>query len=210
MTEVQEKARAVASLVEDRAERARIDAIIRTKALRDFAGASPNIGHGTVRNNWARPACCGHFGADWLTRTLVNFAGIWANTFDEVVYYKGNLDSDGKQINAESSYRLTFPAADLPQKYAQYFWSIIAVDTKHMHVLPNPMNKFLLNKESGLVYDKDGSLSLWFGPLKPAQAPQSNWLPTLGAEDYRFTFRFYGPRGGVLDGSYFPPAIVRL
>ena len=69
--------------------------------------------------------------------------------------------------------------------------------------------KFLLNKESGLQYNADGSLTLWFGREKPADAPENNWLPTLGSKDYRFTFRFYGPLGGVADGSYFPPPVIR-
>lgn len=210
MDRVQAATRAIAAAIKDPAERERIDGVIKQKALREFAAASPNIGHGTVRNNWARPACCGHFGDDWLTRTLVNFAGIWANTFDEVIYYKGNLDRGGRQINADSAYSLTFPADDLPQKYARYFWSIIAVDTQHMRVLPNPLDKFLLNKESGLEYGDDGSLTLWFGPEKPSGTPESNWLPTLGGKDYRFTLRFYGPLGGVVDGSYFPPPVERL
>ena len=209
MEKVQLGARTIGQAVKDPAERARIDTVIKHKALKDFAAASPNIGHGTVRNNWARPACCGHFGNDWLTRTLVNFAGIWANTFDEVIYYKGNLDNRGAQINAVNTYTVSFPADDLPQNYARYFWSIIAVDTKHMRVLPNPQHKFLLNKESGLQYSDNGSLTLWFGPERPPAAPESNWLPTIGGKDYRFTFRFYGPRGGVAEGTYFPPPIER-
>ncbi len=210
MERVQATALAIAEAIKDPVERSRIDGVVRQRALHDFAAASPNIGHGTVRNNWARPACCGHFGEDWLTRTLVNFAGIWANTFDEVIYYKGNLDRDGRQINADAAYALTFPADNLPSSYARYFWSIIAVDTLHMRVLPNPLEKFLLNKESGLEYGDDGSLTLWFAPEKPPQAPENNWLPTLGGRDYRFTLRFYGPLGGVVDGSYFPPPLVRL
>jgi hypothetical protein len=83
------------------------------------------------------------------------------------------------------------------------------VNTRHMRALPNPMNKFLLNREAGLQYDEDGSLTLWFGPERPAAAPENNWLPTQGGKDYRFTFRFYGPLGGVADGSYFPPAVAR-
>lgn len=207
---VQGQVRSIAAAVKDPGERNHVDRIIKEKALRDFAAASPNIGHGTLGNNWARPACCGHFGSDWLTRTLVNFAGIWANTFDEVIYYKGNLDREGGQLTAKNYYSLTFPAVDLPGKYARYFWSIIAVDTKHMRVLPNPMKKYLLNKESGLKSSEDGSLTLWFGPDKPSEAPESNWLPTLGGKDYRFTLRFYGPLDGVVGGTYFPPPTVKL
>ena len=209
MGKLQASARAIAEAVRDSAERTRIDGVIRQKGMRDLAAAAHVIGRGTARNNWVRAACCGHFGSDWLTRTVVDLGGIWANTFDEVIYYKGFSDDGGEQINADKYYTLTFPVDDLPEKYARYFWSVIAVDTRHKRVLPNPMNKFLLNRESGLRYGADGSLTLYFGPEKPADAPEGNWLPTLGGKDYSFTFRFYGPQGGVADGTYYPPPVIR-
>jgi len=209
MDAVAAKVRAIAEGVKDPAERARVDQVIREKALADFAKASPTIGHGTTKNHWVRPAVSGNYENDWLGRTLVNFAGIWANDMDEVVYYKGNLDSTGTQLNGDHVYTLTFPKDDLPQKYADYFWSVIAVDTHHMRVLPNTKNRFLLNKESGLKYNTDGSLTLYFADQKPADAPDANWLPTPRGQDYRLTFRFYGPKGGVADGTYFPPPIMK-
>ena len=209
MEAVAAKVRAIAEGIRDPAERARVDQVIREKALTDFAKASPTIGHGTLKQGWARPAVSGAYRDDWLGRTLVNFAGIWANTMDEVVYYKGNLDSTGTQVNGTHTYTVTFPKDDLPSKYAKYFWSVIAVDTRHMRVLPNAQNRFLLNRESNLQYNPDGSLTLFFGPEKPADAPANNWLPTPAGQDYRLTFRFYGPSGGVADGSYFPPPLIK-
>lgn len=207
MEAVQAKALAIGEAVKDPAVRARVDQVIRTKALADLAAASPKIGHGTTRNYWTRPGCCGAFGADWLTRTLVNLGGIWANTFDEVIYYRSSQDGTGAPLSSKNVYTLTFPADDLPAKYARYFWSVIAVDNEHYRVLPNPMKRYLLNKESDLAYGEDGSLTLYFAAEKPADAPEGNWLPT--PTDYRFTFRFYGPRGGVTDGTYYPPPVTR-
>ena len=77
-----------------------------------------------------------------------------------------------------------------------------------MRVLPNPLNRFLLNNQSKLEYGKDGSLTLYFAPEKPNDAPEGNWLPTLGRQNYSLTFRFYGPRGGVADGTYYPPPLI--
>jgi len=208
MDKLQADVRAIARAIGDPAERARIDGIIRHKAFADFAKAAPIIGRGSIRNGWARPACCGHWGDDWLTRTTVNYGGIWANIFEEVLYYRGALDSNGADLEADGSYTLTFPADDLPSKYAKYFWSVIAVDRMHRRVLPNPLNRFLLNKESHLTYGADGSLTLYFAPEQPADAPEGNWLPTRG-KPWSLTFRFYGPRGGVADGSYFPPPLVK-
>jgi hypothetical protein len=208
MEPIQATARAIAEAVKDPAERARVEAVIQGKALHDFAAAAAVIGRGKVRNGWGRAACCGHFGDDWLTRTVVNFGGIWANVFEEVIYYKGMVDSGGARLDPTKVYTLTFPADDLPSKYATYFWSIIAVDSVHRRVLPNPLNRFLLNNQSDLRLGEDGSLTLYFAAERPADAPEGNWLPTIG-QSYSFTLRFYGPRGGVADGVYFPPPIVR-
>ncbi len=208
MEQIQAKARAIAEAIKDPDERGRVDVVIRSKAHTDLGKAAARLGRGTSRNNWWRAACCGHFGSDWLTRTMINYGGIWANVFEEVIYYKGFTDGDGAKLDPAHSYTLTFPADDLPTKYAKYFWSIIAVDAVHRRVLPNPLDRFLLNNYSDLTLGSDGSLTLYFAAEKPADAPEGNWLPTIG-KPYSFTFRFYGPRGGVVDGSYFPPPIIR-
>lgn len=208
METIQAKARAIAEAVKDPGERARVDGVIRGKAFKDFGAAAAIIGRGTVRNGWGRAACCGHFGDDWLTRTVVNFGGIWANVFEEVVYYKGNVDSSGEKLDPAQVYTLTFPATDLPSNYAKYFWSVIALDAVHRRVLPNPLNRFLVNNQSDLTFAEDGSLTLYFAAERPDDAPEGNWLPTIG-QSLSFTFRFYGPRGGVVDGAYFPPPIIR-
>ena len=209
MEKVQAQVAAVVEAIKDPAERERIDKVIRERALPDFGKAGTMIGHGTLRNNWVRPKVCGAYEDDWLARSCVNFGGIWANILSEVVYFKGRMDSTGEPIRSASSYTLTFPKDDLPSKYADYFWSVIAVDSKHMRVLPNPLNRFLLNNQSRLEYGKDGSLTLYFSADKPEGAPEGNWLPTPKGQDYTLTFRFYGPRGGVADGTYYPPALQR-
>lgn len=209
MEAVAAKVRAIATGIRDPAERARVDKVVRGKAQADLGKASATIGHGTMENSWVRPAVAGVYNDDWLGRTLINLGGIWANRMDEVVYYKGSLDGTGKQLNGDHTYTLTFPKDDLPPRYAGYFWSVIAVDPVFARVLPNPQDRFLLNRESGLKYGADGSLTLYFAPEKPADAPDSNWLPTPKGKDYRLTFRFYGPKGGVADGSYYPPPLIK-
>lgn len=209
MEKVQAKAREIAAAVKDAQVRSRVDAVIRDKAIKDFFAASPMLGHGTVRNGWARPKVVGTYEDDWLTRSLINEGGIWANTMDEVVYYKGNLDGDGQPLSGDHVYTLTFPKGALPQDFARYFWSVIAVDDQRFRVLPNPRNRFLLNRQTHPQTAPNGSLTLYFAAQKPADAPDGNWLPTPRGQHYRLTFRFYGPQGGVADGSYFPPPLVK-
>ena len=63
--------------------------------------------------------------------------------------------------------------------------------------------------ETKLQYGKDGSLTLYFADARPKDAPDGNWLPTPKGQAYSLTFRFYRPKGGVADLSYFPPALVK-
>ena len=109
MATVQANTRAIAEAVKDPVERQRVDKVIRQKAFVEFGKAGAIIGHGTVRNGWVRPSTAGVYGKDYLTRSLVNFGGIWANIFEEVIYYKCALDSTGAALQSDNAYTLTFP-----------------------------------------------------------------------------------------------------
>lgn len=210
LKQMQETTRAIARAVADPAERARIDQVIRTKAFPQIAKAGAIIGHGTVQNGWARPGVVGEYGIDYLTRTLVNYRGIWANVKPEVLYYRGGNDSASAELNGDNVYTLTFPADALPARFAKYFWSVIAVDGTRFRVLPNPMKRYLLNEQTNPQLGADGSLTLYFAAEKPADAPEGNWLPTPKGTVYRLTFRYYGPLDGVANGTYYPPPLVKV
>ncbi|AKC72746.2 DUF1214 domain-containing protein [Pandoraea oxalativorans] len=208
--EMQALVRRIASAAQMPEERTRIDRVIRTQAFRELASAGDIIGHGSIRNSWARPSVVGEYSTDYLTRTLVNRGGIWANVKPEVLYYRAAKDANGIELSGENVYTLTFPKAALPSRFATWFWSVIAVDAARYRVLPNDKKKYLLNEAAGLTYGADGSLTLYFAAEKPADAPEGNWLPTPRGTRYRLTFRYYGPIDGVANGTYYPPPLVRV
>lgn len=209
MEHLQAATRAIAKAIKNPAERARVDQVIRTKAFADIKKAMPNIGHGTVQNGWALPSTSGAYGSDWLVRTLINYGSIWANTNEEVIYYKGFLDPAGMPLSGDHAYTMRFTKEQLPAQYGTYFWSVIAVDSVHRRVLANPLRRYLINKESKLQYGQDGSLTLYFADAKPEEAPEGNWLPTPKGQGYSLTFRFYRPKGAVEERTYFPPPLER-
>lgn len=203
-------ARAVQQAIRDnRAERERIAKVVRELAYAEFAKYGPPIGHGTILNGWARPAVVGNYDTDYIARTLITYGGIWANVMPEVLYYRASTDGTGAKLSGDNSYSLTFPKDQLPQSLVNYFWSVIAVDTTHFRVLPNPKKRYLLNRETKPEYNSDGSLTLYFAAEKPMNAPDGNWLPTPKGAIYRLTFRFYGPIDGVANGTYFPPPVMK-
>ena len=209
MQELQAATRAIAKAIKAPAERQRVDKEIRTTTFAAIKKASPTLGDGKVENGWALASTIGVYGTNWLLRTLVNDGGIWANTFDEVIYYKGFVGPDGAPLSGDHAYTLHFPKEQLPAQYATHFWSVIAVDSVHRRVLPNPQKRYLINKESEPQYGADGSLTLYFADAKPTEAPESNWLPTPRGIGYSLTFRFYRPKGAVANRTYFPPPLTR-
>ena len=209
MEQLQATTREIARAVTAPGMRALVDHVIRWKAFGDLKKAMPTLGDGTVRNGWALASAIGVYGRNWLVRTLVNDGGIWANTMDEVIYYKAFVDPAGSPLSGDHAYTLHFSRDQVPAEYATYFWSVIAVDAAHRRVLPNPLKRYLLNKESNLQYGLDGSLTLYFADAKPKHAPDGNWLPTPKGIGYSLTFRFYRPKGAVAQRTYFPPPLVR-
>lgn len=210
MEKLQAAARAVAQAVKDPAERQRVDQVIKTRAFGEIKRLSPTLNDGTVRNGWALPSTMGVYGNNWILRTLVNYGGIWANVFEEVIYYKAFTGPDGKPLSGDSAFKLHFSQEQLPVHYATYFWSVIAVDAVQRRVLPNAQKRYLISNQSPLEYGKDGSLTLYLADSKPQGAPDGNWLPTPKGQAYSLTFRFYRPKGAVADHSYFPPALVKV
>lgn len=202
MTAIRGEVTTVAALARSGAEgREKVDQAIRTHGWPALQSQIRNLG--TVRNGWVRPAIAGNYGEDYKTRTAVNLIGIWANNSDEVTYF-GNRDLDGG-----ATYSQTFPADALPSRHARCFWSVTAVDAHDFKVFPNPAGRYLLNRESGLQYNPDGSLTIVYAPALPAGTSQSNWLPTPAGGRYNLTFRYYGADADIAHGMRFPPPLVR-
>jgi hypothetical protein len=200
-------ARAIGNAIKVPGERERVAKVVREQAYPEYAKFGSTIGHGVIHNGWARPAVVGNYNIDYIARTLITYGGIWANV---ILYYRAGTDRMGATLTGDGNYTMTFPKTELPQSFAKYFWSVIAVDPVHYRVLPNPKGRYLLNRETKPEYNSDGSLTLYFAADKPANAPDGNWLPTPKGSPYRLTFRFYGPIDGVSNGTYFPPPLVKV
>ena len=203
----QAKVRAVAKAIQDPAQRERVDKVIREQSQPAMQKAFADMG--TLRDGWSRPDVAGNYRDDYVARTLVDFGGIWANNREEVVYFKTNTDGTGTLLDGGNTYALHFTKGDLPADHVKYFWSVIAVDGEKFQVIPNPKDRFLLNKQSKLTYGPDGSLTLYLAPEKPKDAPDGNWLPTPKGKNYHLTFRMYGPDEAVLSGKWFPAPIAK-
>ncbi len=207
MEPLQAKVRAISRAVQDPTERQRVAGVIREQAEPALKKAIADLG--TSRNGWNRPDTIGRYGSDYRTRTIVDLLGIWANDTTEALYFVTDTDGAGAPLDGSHTYAMKFEKGNRPEENVRYFWSVVAVDGVKFQVIPNPQQRFLINQESNLAYGDDGSLTLYFAPVRPKGAPDGNWLPTPKGQTYRLTFRAYGPGEALRSGQWFPAPLVK-
>jgi hypothetical protein len=207
--EMQQKVRAVAAYVASSPDaRATVDAQIR-KIVPEFIEYTFTKS-APYRNHWVGGGAAGNYGADYRVRTVANYAGIWANTPDEVLYFIATRDANEQTLNGSNSYVIHFPADKLPENVVNAFWSVILVGVPDYRVVPNPLNRFHLNNFSPLQKEADGSLKIAIGPKPVAGVPESNWLPSPDGKPFSLTFRTYVPKDIVKRGEWTPTPVTKV
>lgn len=122
----------------------------------------------------------------------------------------GFQDSDGKPLSGEHRYTLTFDMDDLPP--VSEFWELPIYDSDG-YFIDNAIDRYSINSfllERGGLHVSGNQLTIYIQHDRPSDAQQlQNWLPApRGA--FQFAFRYYGPRGSLLDGTYRMPGVKRV
>jgi hypothetical protein len=158
-------------------------------------------------NGWYSPVNNAAFGVDYVTRTALAKSNMYENKFTETKYIFTDNDLDGKPLNGNSSYSVTFPAGQLPP--VSGFWSLTLYNEHHFFN-PNPLNRFSLGtKNKNLQTNSDGSLTLYAGTMSPGKDKETNWLPAP-ATPFSLYIRCYWPKQEVIDASWKPPKVTKL
>lgn len=208
--EMQQKVRALAEYFASSKEaRATIDKLLREKIIPGFQEYAMTKS-APCRNHWVGAAATGNYGTDYWLRTTVNFAGIWANTTDEVVYFIATRDANERTLNGSDNYVIHFLTNQLPSTVVNSYWSVILVGIPDYRVAPNPLNRFNFNSYSPLQRERDGSLKISIGPKPVHGIAESNWLPSPAGKPFSLTFRTYVPKDIVKRGEWAPPAVTLL
>lgn len=158
--------------------------------------------HWTTISNEAR------FGTDYFTRTAVAKSNILVNSPNETKYFYQDLDASGARLNSANRYTVTFPKGGTPPVHG--FWSL-SIYNEHHFFVANEINRFSVGtKNKDLKLNPDGSLTIYVQATKPDDRVQrANWLPAPEG-DFSLYVRAYWPRVETTDGSWTPPAVVRV
>ena len=191
------------------ANRAAIDAIIKSKALPYLLSLATGEVRGDARGGWASTREWLKFGEDVEFRCSCNYAGIWWNSSAEVVYYMGFKDGDGDALDGEHVYTIHYKSEDLPIQHVNAYWSLTMLSLPNFRVVPNELERFNLNNISDLTYAEDGSLTFYLASTLPPNVPASNWLPAPKGRPFVINHRLYAPKEEVLSGEWYVPPIEK-
>ncbi len=116
-------------------------------------------------------------------------------------------DADGEFLNGSNTYRLHLP----PNAPAALFWAVTLynitdgtmVETAQLIPSINSLNE-------AVAKNGDGSIDLWFGPSKPADAPDTNFIQTVSGRNFIATVRLYGTGVEFFDQTWKPDDVVKV
>jgi hypothetical protein len=140
---------------------------------------------------------------NYLLRAAAALAGIYGNDAVEAVYALAKTSGDGSPLDgSKHKYTLTFAAGKLPPVNA--FWTLTVYDGNTRLLIPNPINRYLINSQllPSMKTNNDGSLTIYIQRDVPPTDQRTNWLPVSNGPIY-IVMRLYWPRGT-------PPSILPL
>jgi hypothetical protein len=134
---------------------------------------------------------------NYIKRDIGAVKGLYGNSLEEAWY--GGYVGDGTKPSV-----IHFAKANLPP--AKFFWSATLYTLPDRFLYANPINRYSIgDRTKGLVYGKDGSLTIYVSNTPPAKDKESNWLPAPAAK-YSLVARVYGPSEAAMTGKWnLPP-----
>jgi hypothetical protein len=116
------------------------------------------------------------------------------------VYAYAERDANGRYLDGSKTYKITLPAP-IPMNN---FWSFMVYDNQTRSMLETDQTAAGLDSNKpGLVANKDGSYTVWFGPVAP-KGHESNWVQTTPGKGWNTLLRLYGPLQPWFDKTWKP------
>ncbi len=115
-------------------------------------------------------------------------------------------DATGEFLNGSSTYKLHLP----PNPPAALFWAVTAYNVTDGTMVEAPQLMPSINGFNRVATGSDGSVDIWFGPSKPANAPESNFIQTVGGRNFLVALRLYGTGVEFFDQTWKPDDVVKV
>jgi hypothetical protein len=120
-------------------------------------------------------------------------------------YPNTTRDAKGEFLNGSNTYKLHLP----PNAPAALFWAVTLYNITDGTMVETPQLMPSINSLGKVATNSDGSVDLWFGPSKPANAPDSNFIQTVSGRNFLAAVRLYGTGVEFFDQTWKPDDVVR-
>ena len=122
-------------------------------------------------------------------------------------YLMGFQDAKKNYFDGGKTYKVTLPA-NIP---AAKFWSFTLYDNQTRSMLQTPQRYPRAGSQTypspAAVADADGSTTIYFGPTKPANVKDGNWIQTTPGKGWFLILRLYSPLESFFDKSWRPSEV---
>ncbi len=116
-------------------------------------------------------------------------------------------DANGEFLTGSNTYKLHLP----PNAPAALFWAVTLYNITDGTMVETPQLMPSINSlNEAVAKNGDGSIDLWFGPSKPANAPATNFIQTVNGRNFIATVRLYGTGVEFFDQSWKPDDVVKV
>jgi hypothetical protein len=119
-------------------------------------------------------------------------------------------DSEGEPLDGAKTYRVTLPP-DIPEAR---FWSLTLYDNQTRSMLQTPQRYPRAGSQSypspAATAGDDGSTTIVFGPERPADTPEGNWIQTDPDKGFFVILRLYSPLQPYFDKTWRPSEIEEI
>jgi hypothetical protein len=117
-------------------------------------------------------------------------------------YLMGFTDADKNYVDGGKTYKVTLP----PNIPAAAFWSFTVYDNQTRSMLQTPQRYPRAGSQTyptpAAVANPDGSTTIYFGPSKPANVKDGNWIQTMPGKGWFTLLRLYSPKESFFDRTW--------
>lgn len=159
---------------------------------------------GTIKGNgWSTGREATGSGGDILKRAVGAKFGLGGHQAIENRSYTAQSDSAGNPPDGRHPLQMRFEADAMPPCNA--FWSLTSYGTD-LYLVENEIDRWSISDRTpGLVFDEDGSLTIFISAERPAKT--TNWLP-VPSGPFLLGMRVYEGQPDVIACEWFPPPLT--
>jgi len=115
-------------------------------------------------------------------------------------------DANGDMLNGSNQYKLHLPSP-IP---AGLFWAVTLYNITDGTMPETPQLLPSINQFDKVAQNDDGSIDLYFGPSKPTDVDERNWIQTVKGRDFMAVIRLYGAEIEFYDQSWKPDDVQKV